>query len=178
MIQSVGRYLLSAALVLVSKDALRQALGELRDTEPGSQLFAALQLVIGVSAAVGAIGVFRRARWAMPAIATWGITTAGLVAVQPLFEPMDTDAKQGIWIGAGAVLAAAAAAGWYARRLAAQAAAPRAGVAPASRLPSSPDQVPPDDLLLPPVPITDVPGIASAAPRDGPLRVSRRVGPE
>ena len=89
MLRSVGAYLFAAALLLLSKSAFRQALGEFRDTEPGSLLFGALQLVIGTSAVVAAIGLVKRARWAAWSVAIWGVASAALLAVQPLFEPMD-----------------------------------------------------------------------------------------
>jgi len=92
VLRSVGAYLFAAALLLLSKSAFRQALGEFRDTEPGSLLFGALQLVIGISAVVAAIGLVKRARWAPPSVAIWGVSTAALLAVQPLFEPMDPGA--------------------------------------------------------------------------------------
>ncbi|MBL8961093.1 MAG: hypothetical protein JNJ98_14655 [Gemmatimonadetes bacterium] len=134
---TAGRYLLSVVLVVLSSDALRQAMNELGDTEPGSRLFAVLQLVMGVTAAMGAVGVFRRSRWATMAIATWGIATASLLASQPVFEPMDADAEQGIWIGAAAMLVAAAVAAWFARRLA----APRPLADPSNQRQGSPDPV-------------------------------------
>lgn len=64
MLRSVAAYLAAAALLLLSTSAFRQALSEFRDTEPGSLLFGALQLVIGTSAVVAAIGLVKRARWA------------------------------------------------------------------------------------------------------------------
>jgi hypothetical protein len=45
----------------------------LRDTEPGSLLFGALQLVIGTSAVVAAIGLVKRARWAAGSVEVWGV---------------------------------------------------------------------------------------------------------
>lgn len=57
MLRSVAAYLAAAALLLLSTSAFRQALSEFRDTEPGSLLFGALQLVIGTSAVVAAIGL-------------------------------------------------------------------------------------------------------------------------
>lgn len=95
MLRSVGAYLFAAALLLLSKSAFRLALGEFRDTEPGSLLFGALQLVIGTSAVVAAIGLVKRARWAPPSVAIWGVSTAALLAIQPLFEPMDPGAPIG-----------------------------------------------------------------------------------
>lgn len=158
MLSLVGRYILSAALVLVSRDAFRQGFNEFGDTEPGSPLFGALQLIIGVSAAAGALGVFKRARWAAGAIGGWGIATVALLLSQPLFDTMDTEALKGIWIGAGAVGAAAAGTAWFARRLAKQSAASHPSVQPvqqaqASVAPQS-DAGRPADPLLPAVPIT------------------------
>lgn len=176
MIGIVGRYLLCVALVLFSKDAFRQALGELRDTEPGSQLFAALQLVIGVSAAVGAVGVFRRARWAVPAIVSWGMATAGLLAAQPLFEPMDAEAEQGIWIGAAAMLVAAVLAAWYAHRLA----TPRRSANPSNQRRRSPDGLPDGTVaaepVLAPAPINAAPRVpAEPLHTESPARSDARV---
>jgi hypothetical protein len=117
VLRSVGAYLFAAALLLLSKSAFSQALGEFSDTEPGSLLFGVLQLVIGTSAVVAAIGLVKRARWAAPSVAIWGAASAALLAVQPLFEPMNPDAQRSIWLGAAAVGAVAAAVSWFAYRL-------------------------------------------------------------
>lgn len=117
MLPKVVAYVFAAALVLSSTSAFRQALGEFGDTEPGSLLFGVLQLVIGTSAVVAAIGLVRRARWASLCIAIWGVASAVLLAVQPLFEPMAPDAKQSIWMGAAAVGVVAAGVSWFAYRL-------------------------------------------------------------
>lgn len=141
MLRSVVAYLVAAALLLLGTSALRQALSELRDTEPGSLLFGALQLVIGTSAVVAAIGLVKRARWAAWSIALWGVATTTLLAVQPLFEPMDPDAQRSIWWGAAAVGVAAAGVSWFASRLG------RGNVslpAPAERTPD----LPPAPVLL------------------------------
>jgi hypothetical protein len=138
VLRSVGAYLFAAALLLLSKSAFRQALGEFRDTEPGSLLFGALQLVIGTSAVVAAIGLVKRARWAPPSVAIWGVSTAALLAVQPLFEPMDPGAQRSIWLGAAAVGVAAAGVSWFAYRLSRGAAASRASAERAPVLPPAP----------------------------------------
>jgi hypothetical protein len=117
VLRSVGAYLFAAALLLLSKSAFSQALGEFGDTEPGSLLFGVLQLVIGTSAVGAAIGLVKRARWAAPSVAIWGLASAALLAVQPLFEPMNPDAQQSIWLGAAAVGVVAAAVSWFAYRL-------------------------------------------------------------
>jgi hypothetical protein len=118
VLRSIGAYCLAGALLLLSQSAFRQALSELRDTEPGSLLFGVLQLVIGTSAVAAAIGLVKRARWAAPTAAIWGIATAALLAVQPLFEPMASDAQRSIGLGAALVVFAAAGVSWFARRLA------------------------------------------------------------
>ena len=79
--------------------------------------FIVLQLVIGTSAVVAAIGLVKRARWAAPSVAIWGAATAALLAVQPLFEPMAPDAQRSIWLGAARVGVVAAGVSWFARRL-------------------------------------------------------------
>ncbi len=117
MLRSVVAYLFAAALLLLSTSAFRQALGEFRDTEPGSLLFGVLQLVIGTSAVVAAIGLVKRARWAAPSVAIWGVATAALLAVQPLYASMDSDAQQSIWLGAAVVGVAAAGVSWFAYRI-------------------------------------------------------------
>ena len=129
VLRSVGAYFFAAALLLLSKSAFRQVLSEFGDTEPGSLLFGALQLVIGTSAVAAAIGLVTRARWAAPFVAIYGVATVALLAVQPLFEPMDSGATWSIWLSAVAVGAAAAGVGWFAHRLARGAAAPRAAEA-------------------------------------------------
>ena len=118
MLRSVAAYLFAAALLLLSTSAFRQALGEFRDTEPGSLLFGVLQLVIGISAVVAAIGLVKRARWAAPAVAIWGVATAVLLGVQPLYGSMSPDAQQSIWLGAAVVGVGAAGVSWFAYRLA------------------------------------------------------------
>jgi hypothetical protein len=117
VLRSVVAYLFAAALLLLSTSAFRQALGEFRDTEPGSLLFGVLQLVIGTSAMVAAIGLIKRARWAAPSVAIWGVATAALLAVQPLYASMDSDAQQSIWLGAAVVGVAAAGVSWFAYRI-------------------------------------------------------------
>lgn len=116
MLRSVAAYLIAAAFLLLSTSAFRQALSEFRDTEPGSLLFGALQLVIGTSAVAAAIGLVKRARWGAGAVAVWGVATAALLAVQPLFEPMDSDAQQSIWLGAASIGVVAAGVSWFAHR--------------------------------------------------------------
>jgi hypothetical protein len=117
VLRSVVAYLFAAVLLLLSTSAFRQALGEFRDTEPGSLLFGVLQLVIGTSAVVAAIGLVKRARWAAPSVAIWGVATAALLAVQPLYASMDADARQSIWLGAAVIGVAAAGVSWFAYRL-------------------------------------------------------------
>jgi len=117
VLRSVAAYCFAAALLLLSTSAFRQAVSEFRDTEPGSLLFGALQLVIGTSAVVAAIGLVKRARWAAGAVAVWGVATVALLAVQPLFEPMDSDAQESIWLGAAAIGVVAAGVSWFAHRL-------------------------------------------------------------
>lgn len=94
MLASVGAYILSIALVLLSSNAFRQALNEFRDTEPGSLLFGVLQVVIGASAAAASFGVFTRAKLAARSIGICGAAAAGLLVSQPLFEPMAPDAQR------------------------------------------------------------------------------------
>jgi len=118
VLRTVGAFIISVVLVLVSGNAFPQVLSEFRSTEPGSWLFGALHLVIGTSTVAGAIGVLMRARWAAPSIALFGIAAAGLLVSQPMYEPMTSEAERAIWIGAAAVLAVAAGMGWSAHRLA------------------------------------------------------------
>jgi hypothetical protein len=120
MLRSLGAWILSAALVLLGSNAFRQVPGEFSDLEPGSVLFGVLQLVIGTSALVGAIGVFRRASWASHAIGISGLAAVGLLVSLPLFASMPPDARRSIWFGATVVGAVTAGMGWFARRLARQ----------------------------------------------------------
>lgn len=142
MLASVGAYLLSIGLVLLSSNAFRQALNEFRDTEPGSLLFGVLQVVIGASAAAASVGVFTRAKWAARSIEICGVGAAGLLVSQPLFEPMTRDAQRAIWLGAAVVGAAAMGLGWFARRLARSAAASRASEDPPRGMQPSPALLP------------------------------------
>lgn len=123
MLKTVAAWILSAALALVSWNALPQVVSEFRDTEPGSLLFGTLHLLICTTAAASAIGVVRRRRWAAWSIWACGISAAGLLAAQPLYESMADDAQQTIWLGAGLAGIAALGMGWMARRLATTAAA-------------------------------------------------------
>jgi hypothetical protein len=123
LLRSIGAYLVAAVLLLHSSSAFRQALNEFRDTEPGSQLFGILQVVIGTSAVVSAFGLIKRARWAAWSVVLCGIATAALIAVQPLYEPMESDVQQSLWLGAAAIGVAAAGVSWFARRLARRSAA-------------------------------------------------------
>ena len=165
MARTVGACILSVALLLLSGDAFRQALNEFRDTEPGSLLFGALQLVIGASAAVASVGVFKRASWAARSIGICGIAAAGLLVAQPLFEPMTSDAQRSIWFGAAVVGVAATGMGWYARRLARPAAASQASADRANARRSSPALLPygqrPAEPVIAPAPYADVPRVVS-----------------
>jgi peptidoglycan/LPS O-acetylase OafA/YrhL len=172
VLRSVGAWILSIALVLLSSDAFRQALNEFRDTEPGSLLFGALQLVIGTSAAVASVGVFKRARWAARSIGVGGIAAVGLLVAQPLFEPMTSHAQWSIWFGAAVVGAAAAGAGWYARRLARQAAASRASETPARVVQPSPALLPDAQPIIAPAPHAHVARGASTHRHDDPQQAS------
>ncbi len=138
MLRSVAAYFFAGALLLLSTSAFRQALSEFRQTQPGSPLFGALQLVIGTSAVAAAIGLVKRARWAAWFVAVWGVATVALLAVQPLFAPMDADAQRSIWLGAAAVGVAAAGVSWFACRLDRGDAASRASAARATALPTAP----------------------------------------
>ena len=167
MLASVGAYILSIGLVLLSSNAFRQALNEFRDTEPGSLLFGVLQVVIGASAAAASVGVFTRAKWAARSIGICGVAAAGLLVSQPLFEPMAPDAQRAIWFGAALVGAAATGLGWFARRLARSAAASRASADPA-RVPQPspallPDAQRPAERIIAPAP-RDLHVIADEAP--------------
>lgn len=164
MFRSVGAYIFAGALLLLSQSAFRQALSEFRDTEPGSLLFGMLQLVIGTSAVVAAIGLVKRARWAAWFVALWGVATASLLAVQPLFEPMDSDAQWSIGLGAAAIVVAAAGVSWFARGRDRGTVASRAAAEPACVLP--PARVELAEARRPPEPIIVAPAERSAA--DGP----------
>ncbi len=179
MFRSVGAWILSAALVVLGSDAFRQVPGEFRDTEPGSLLFGVLQLVIGTSAVVAAIGVFRRANWAVRAIGIFGIAAVGLLISQPLFAPMASDARWSIWFGAAVVGAVAAGMGWFARRLARQAATTRASGAAADVPRPSNAQLPlalrPAEPIIPPGSDTHVvPRAASVQRHEDPPQASRK----
>ncbi len=136
MLRTVGAYLFAATLLVLSKSAFRQALSELRDTEPGSLLFGVLQLVIGASAVAAAIGLVMRARWAAWSVAIWGVATAALLAAQPLFAPMESNAARSIWLAAAAIGVAAAGVSWFAHQRAKQAAASRVVTDPAQVRPT------------------------------------------
>lgn len=137
-------------LLLHSSSAFRQAFNEFRDSEPGSLLFGVLQVVIGTSAVVSAFGLVKRARWATWSVGLCGVATAALIAVQPLYEPMDSDVQRSLWLGAAVIGVAAAAVSWFARGLARRDAAshevadpafvgsPSAGALPDARVPAEP----------------------------------------
>jgi hypothetical protein len=172
VLRSVGAYILSVVLVLLSSDAFRQALAEFRDTEPGSLLFGALQLMIGTSAAVAAIGVFKRTSWAARSIGIGGIAAVVLLVSQPVFEPMTTDAQRSIWFGAAVVGVAATGIGWFARRLARDAAVSRASAAEADVPQPSPVLLPdaqrPAESIIPAATHSHVPRGASTQRHDSP----------
>jgi hypothetical protein len=159
VLRSFSAYIVSITLALVSSNAFRQVLPEYRATEPGSLLFGALQVVIGLSAAVAAVGVFKRASWAARCIGICGITAVGLLVSQPLFEPMKADAQQAIWFGAAVVGAVATGMAWFARRLAAHAAASGAPVASAQVRHAMPGLLPDAQQLREPIIATAVPHV-------------------
>jgi hypothetical protein len=117
-LRSIGAYLLAAVLAVVASNAFRQAPGEFRDAEAGSLLFGMLQVLIGTSAVVAAIGAMRRTRWASWAIGSAGLGAVALLVAQPFFEPMPAEASRAIWLGAGLVSVVAAGLSWCAHRLA------------------------------------------------------------
>jgi hypothetical protein len=118
VLRSIGAYLLAAVLAVVASNAFRQVPGEFRDAEPGSLLFGMLQVLIGTSAVVAAIGAMRRTRWAAWAIGSAGLGAVALLVAQPFFEPMPEEASRAIWLGAGLVSVVAAGLSWCAHRLA------------------------------------------------------------
>jgi hypothetical protein len=159
VLRSVGASILSVTLVLVSSNSFRQVLSEFRDTEPGSLLFFALHLLIGTTAAMAAVGVFKRAHWAARSIGICGAAAAALLVSQPLFEPMTSEAQWSIWFGAAVVGATATGLGWFARRLARHAAASRTSTAPAQVSSPSPallhDAQPPAEANIAPAHVAD-----------------------
>ena len=166
----IGAIILSAALAVVSRNAFPQVLSEFRDTEPGSLLFGVLHLVIGTSAAVACVGMLMRARWAARSIEICGVAAAGLLVLQPVFEPMPVNAQLAIWFGAAVAFAAAMGMGWVARRLAKPAAASGAlpdlaSVRPLSTvgLPGAQEAAPP---MIAPAPSADEPRVASSRTND------------
>jgi hypothetical protein len=165
VLKSVGAWMLSAVLVLVGSNAFRQVPNEFRHTEPGSLLFGVLQLVIGTSALVGAVGLVTRARWAARFIGISGISAAALLVAQPLYEPMPSDAQSSIWLGAAVVCVAAAGMGWFARRHA-KSTVPSAVSVDVAQQPSMaqlPEAQQPAGSLTPPAPSTHVPRVESSA---------------
>jgi hypothetical protein len=122
VLRTFGAYIISAALsgalALVSGNAFIQVLPNLRDPEPGSVLFGVLHLVIGTSAAAAAVGVLMRARWAAWSVGVSGLAAVGLLALQPLYEPMTRDDRQAVWLGAAIAGAVALGIAWGVRRLA------------------------------------------------------------
>lgn len=118
MLKMIGACVVSTVLLILSKDAFRQAPNEFHDTLPGSQLFGTLQVVIGTSALVAAVSLFMRPKWAAWSLRLWGIATAGLLIAQPLFTPMTSKAKWSIWLGAAVVGAIGAGLAWCAPHLA------------------------------------------------------------
>jgi multidrug transporter EmrE-like cation transporter len=183
MLRSVGAYILAGVLVLLSRSAFLQVPNEFRDTEPGSLLFGVLQLVIGTSAVVAAVGLVKRARWAAPAIGIFGIAASALLIAQPLFEPMDSDAAWSIWLAAGLVGATAAGVAWFARHLARHASAARAARESARVQPTAPAPALLPDARLPAEPIVahvgthapheHVPRVESTQRHDDPRQASR-----
>ena len=181
VLRAIGAYLFAAALLLLSNSAFRQALNEFRDTEPGSLLFGTLQLVIGTSAVVAAIGLVKRARWAAWFTSIWGVATAALLGVQPLFEPMESDAQWSIWLAAAAIGVAAAGVSWFAHRRAKHAAASRAATDAAHVQPPAPALLPdaqlPAELIVAQViaqaPHEHIPRVASTPRHDDPRQASR-----
>jgi uncharacterized membrane protein len=108
---------MAAVLLLPLSSSARQAVSEFGQSEPGSLLFGVLHLAIAVLAAAGALGLLRRAAWSARAIELAGLSAAALLAVQPLFEPMDSRTQRTIFIGAALVAIAGFAMAWLARRL-------------------------------------------------------------
>lgn len=117
MLRSIAAYCFAALLLVFSTSAFRQALSELRQSEPGSLLFGVLQVVIGTSAVLAALGLAKRARWAAPSIAACGGGVVTLLALQPVFTPMPADAQRSLWLSALGLGAAAAGLAWFAHGL-------------------------------------------------------------
>lgn len=167
-----GTTILSIVLVLLSGDAFRQAVSELRDTEPASLLFGVLQLVMGISAAAVA-GVFTRSKWTARLIGIWGAAAMALLVSQPLFEPMEDNAKWSIWFGAAVVSVAAAGMAWFARRLATSTGISRAAAAPAPPA-QLPDAQPAAEPIGAPTLHADAARVVHTLRHDDPSGTSRR----
>lgn len=116
MKRPIGLILLTLGFCALSLNALAQVALVLagRNAEPMSLVL--LQLASGVSAAVVAVGAWKRATWSPLASVVFGVVTAGMLVALPFILSLDDEARFGIFSGAALVLLFSVAAGWYLHR--------------------------------------------------------------
>lgn len=112
----LGLWVVALLLTAAGLNALYPVSNDILDPEPGSLMLGVLQFATATSSIISAIAVVRQHRWAHFAIAAWGAIAAAMVV---LLEPLgfvDALDRTGLWQGAAAILASAAAMIWYVRR--------------------------------------------------------------
>ncbi len=111
-----GHFVVIALLLTSSVNAFSQVANEVRDPEPGSVALGLMQGGIGAAGLNAVVGLWRRTRWATAAILAWGVIAAALVVLlQPLLG-LDASERNGLLIGAAAVLMIAGVVSFYVHR--------------------------------------------------------------
>ena len=116
MRRSRGTVVLAIAFTLFALNALAQVALALVGRSDDPAALSLLQVAIGLTSLAAARGSWTGARWAPVAALIYGLSTATiLAALGPLLD-LSADARGGLWVGAGGVLAFGLGAAWYLRR--------------------------------------------------------------
>jgi len=110
-LRSWRRGLLAAAFVFLAVNAGLEALNA---QVPSSLRL--LQSAVALTAATAAWGTWSLTRWAAAASLAYGIVTSIMLVFLPGLLDLDTESRNGIWMGAAAVLVLGIAGAWYLNR--------------------------------------------------------------
>ena len=116
----IGRVVIAGVLTYCAFNAASEATNEARDIlrhapepMPAVMLF---QIAMAITAALSAVGVWRRTRWASRAVIAWGVVGATFVGLlQPLLA-LPLEALPGLLAGSVVVLGLAAIFVWFVQR--------------------------------------------------------------
>ena len=116
MRRPVGRIVVAVIFGLLALNAWAQVLLVPLGRSDDPAMLTLLQVLVGTSAALAAVGSWRGARWAPAAAVAYGIITgAMIVLLDPLLD-IGPEGRSGLWLGALLVLLVSLGFAWYLRR--------------------------------------------------------------